>query len=149
MWNDTNSKFNVIFLSCFSTFSWCDSWTVNSWMNIPSGTQRCLVIGVACRGVSFIFSSHSWSADIHTNTFRKTSSWRLLTPSSITSTTLNDVIWPRLAPLRGAELDSTPVDVKLKRGFKYLAAAVNNSRRIYSGRARFFSHSVSADGSGN
>lgn len=94
-------------------------------------------------------ASHSYSALIHillththtrATTGRKTSSWRLSTPfgmrasspssSSSASSPLNGVIWLRFALLHRAKLISSPINAELKRGFKYLTAAVNNMQRI-------------------
>lgn len=82
---------------------------------------------------SFIFSWHMcyYRQEI-------SSSWRLLTPAGMraslppfsASSTLNDVIWPRLELLHRAKLISTPINAELKRGFKYLTAAVNNMQWI-------------------
>lgn len=50
--------------------------------------------------------------------------------SSSASSPLNGVIWLRFALLHRAKLISSPINAELKRGFKYLTAAVNNMQRI-------------------
>lgn len=91
------------------------------------------MIQVEEEGVSFIFSC--W----HMCYYRQevSSSWRLLTvlgwvPPTLPSASLilNDVIWPWLDLLHRAKLISTPINTELKRGFKYLTAAVNNTQWI-------------------
>lgn len=66
--------------------------------------------------------------------------------SSSASSSLNSVIWLRFALLHRAKLISSPINAELKRGFKYLTAAVNNMQRITLQVCVcffFFSHSLS------
>lgn len=88
------------------------------------------MIQVEDEGVSFIFSPHSYSPDTCATTGRKYQQLETLNPmgmrASLPSSTLNDVIWPRFHLLHRAKLISTPINAELKRGFKYLTAAVDN-----------------------
>lgn len=82
------------------------------------------------KDVSFTFSAHSYSPDARATTGRKTSSWRLLNPLGWASSILNDVIWLQLGLLHRAKLISTSINAELKRGFKYLTAAVKDRKWI-------------------